>query len=538
MSGSEIEIEIDVIIIGCGPVGAVAANLLGSHGIRTLVLERDAEPHGMSRAISCDDESMRLFQRLGLADELRRDMREGDEILFTNGKGKTFADVQIGKVDFGMGHPSLLFYHQGEMERTLRAGLTRFPEVELRLGVEVVAIDQDAGGVIVTARDRATGAETRVRARYALACDGGRSEARRMAGIKLHGSRSEPWLTVTARLAPGEPPLQTRFNCDPRRPCFVAFIPPDYQRWELMLRSTDDLAEMEKPEKVRALIAPYIDPARVTIVRAAVYTFQNVVASTWRKGRLLLLGDAAHMMPPFMGQGLCSGFRDASNLVWKLVQVLRGATPDLLDTYESERRPHIEEMARVSTLLGHIFMARDPRIAFARDNLLLLLHRIPRVRRFIRDFEFKPLPAVERGFMTGGKRRSRSAPEGTMFLQPEVVDTAGRRVLLDELLGQGFAVIGMDIDPRAATPRGAHQFWDRLGTTFLQIRRAQGRPQARSDGQLEAVDVDGKLEAWFTRAGARLAVVRPDRFVFATGTAERGPSMMNELRAALGAGLS
>ncbi len=449
MSGSES--EIDVIIIGCGPVGAVAANLLGSHGIRTLVLERDAEPHGMSRAISCDDESMRLFQRLGLADELRRDMREGDEILFTNGKGKTFADVQIGKVDFGMGHPSLLFYHQGEMERTLRAGLTRFPEVELRLGVEVVAIDQDASGVTVTARDRATGEETRVRARYALACDGGRSEARRMAGIKLHGSRSEPWLTVTARLAPGQPPLPTRFNCDPRRPCFVAFIPPDYQRWELMLRSTDDLAAMEKPENVRDLIAPYIDPARVTIVRAAVYTFQNVVASTWRKDRLLLLGDAAHMMPPFMGQGLCSGFRDASNLVWKLVQVLRGATPICsTPTRASAGRTSKRWPASAPSSATSSWRATPGRLRAGQpaplappDPARPPLH--PRLR-------VQAPPAVERGFMTGGKRRSRSAPEGTMFLQPEVIDTAGRRVLLDELLGSGFAVIGMDTDPRSAAP--------------------------------------------------------------------------------------
>jgi 3-(3-hydroxy-phenyl)propionate hydroxylase len=282
------------------------------------------------------------------------------------------------------------------------------------------------------------------------------------------------------------------------------------------------------------MIAPYVDPARVTIVRAAVYTFQNVVASTWKKGRLLLLGDAAHMIPPFMGQGLCSGFRDASNLAWKLVQVLRGATPELLDTYESERRPHIEQMARVSTMLGRVFMARDPRIAFARDNLLLLLDRIPRVHRFIRDFEFKPLPAVERGFMTGGKRRSRSAPEGQMFLQPEVIDGAGRRVLLDELLGQGFAVIGMDVDPRLAVPGGARRFWERLGTTFLEIRRASGRIEARDDGHILAVDVDGKLEAWFASAGAQLAVVRPDRFVFAAGGAERGPAMMSELRSALG----
>lgn len=528
------ESETDVIIIGCGPVGAVAANLLGSHGVRTLVLERDAEPHGMSRAISCDDESMRLFQRLGLASELRQDMRTGNEIRFTNGRGKTFADIQIGKVDFGMGHPSLLFYHQGTMERTLRAGLSRFPEVELRLGVEVNGIAQDASGVTVTARDHMTGKDIRVRARYALACDGGRSKSRQLAGIKLRGSRSEPWLTVTARLAPGQEPLPTRFICDPRGPCFLAFIPPNYQRWELMLRPGDDPAVMETPAMVRAMIAPYIDPARVTVVRAAVYTFQNVVASTWRKGRLLLLGDAAHMIPPFMGQGLCSGFRDASNLAWKLVQVLRGATPELLDTYESERRPHIEEMAKVSTMLGRIFMARDPRIAFVRDNLLLLLDRIPRVHRFIRDFEFKPLPAVERGFMAGGKRRSRSAPEGTMFLQPEVLDATGRRVLLDELLGPGFAVIGMDVDPRAAAPRGARRFLERLGTTFIEIRRASGRIEARGDGRLEALDVDGKLEAWFARANAQIAVVRPDRFVFAAGDAERGPSMMTELRSALG----
>lgn len=528
-----IESEVDVVIIGCGPVGAVTANLLGSQGIRALVLERDAEPHGTPRAVSCDDEAMRVFQRIGLVDEIRREMRVGNEMRFTNGQGETFAHVALSGVDSGFGYPSLFFFHQGTLERILRSGFARYPQLELRLGVEVVGLSQDESGVTVTAQDRVSGEEIRVRARYALACDGGRSAARRLAGIKLEGTRSEPWLTVTVRLGPGQEPLPTRFVCDPRGPCFITSLPPDYQRFEMMLEASDDRAATEQPEAVNARIAPYLDPAKVTIVRAVVYTFQDALATTWQKGRVLLLGDAAHMMPPFLGQGLCSGFRDASNLTWKLAQVLRGASPALLGTYESERRPHAAEMAKVSGALGHIFMARDPKLAFARDKVLVLLGRIPRVHRFIRDFEFKPLPAVERGFMSGGKRRSRTAPEGTMFPQPEVLDATGQRVLLDEVLGPGFAVIGMGMDPRACVPAEARARWDEVGTTFVAVRRPGEPATEASQGLLSVVDADGKLEAWFSRAGAKIAVVRPDRFVFAAGNAGRGPAMLAEMRAAL-----
>ncbi len=523
MGGTPAAIETDVAILGCGPVGALAANLLGLHGVRAVVLERDAAPHGMPRAVSCDDESARTFQHIGLAERILGDMRKGEELRFTNGADQTFAEVDLRGNDFGLGYGQLYFYHQPTLEQALREGAVR-SGVPLHLGVEVQALVEERDHILISA------AGLRVRARYALACDGARSTARHLAHIDLEGTRSEPWLTVTVRLGPGQPPPATRFVCDPRRPHFVCVLPQGLVRFEIMLLPGEDPSTMERPETFRALLARHLDPDQATLLRAAVYTFRDAVARTWRRGRLLLLGDAAHQMPPFMGQGLCSGFRDALNLTWKLALVLRGAaSPSLLDSYEIERRPHVEEMAGVSRALGRIFMARDARAAFARDHLFALLDRIPRARRFIRGSEFKPLPAFERGLVAGGKRSSRRAPEGTMLIQPRVLrSTGGPPILLDEALGKGFAILGFGADPRALVPPSSRSFWEALGTTFLHVAPHDG------GGGGDVIDVTGKLQGWFERAGATYAIVRPDRFVFAAFDGPRASAMTDELRAALG----
>ncbi|WP_367128577.1 bifunctional 3-(3-hydroxy-phenyl)propionate/3-hydroxycinnamic acid hydroxylase [Saccharothrix sp. HUAS TT1] len=478
--------EFDVVVVGCGPVGALTANLLGARGVRTLVVERSTEPHGQPRAFSCDDEALRIYQQAGLRDVVARDMHQPDRAEYVNAKGRVFATIALDEVDFGLGARPLHFFDQPRLEAALRGGLDRFPHVTLRTGVELVRLDQDGDGVTAVLRD--ADGEAEVRARYVLGCDGARSTTRVAAGIKLTGaSYAEPWLAISGDVEPGGVRVpHTRFVCDWRRPAFVSPGAFGTYRLEFMLRPDEDAGEVARPESIARLVAPYVDPDRFTVTRAVGYTFHHLVAERWRAGRVFLLGDAAHQMPPFLGQGLCSGLRDAANLTWKLALALAG-DESLLDSYEAERRPHTEEMALTSVRLGRVFLVRRRFAAFVRDVVLRAVQTVPRVRAAVRHFEFKPLPAL---------------PDGrAMFPQPEVV-VGGERRLLDDVLGADFAVLGPGVD--AATARD----WQGPPARFLRVVR-EGDPRADDD----LVDVTGTLTAWFARHRTDVVVLRPDRFV-------------------------
>jgi 3-(3-hydroxy-phenyl)propionate hydroxylase len=517
--------EWEVIIVGCGPVGALTANLLGRMGVRTLVLERDVMPHGQPRAFSCDDEGLRIYQSAGLAEQVRRDMYQGRLVDYVGGSGQRFAELHPAETDFGYGYTPLWFFHQPWLERSLRDGLRRFAHVELRLGVGVEGLEQDGAGATVRCRD-VSGEERLFRARYVLACDGGRSRVRQLLDVTLAGrSYEEPWLAVSGTIQ-GEAPELCRFVCDPKRPAFVAVGPARQYRWEFMLQPGETREQMEAPATVARLISPYIDPSRVTINRAQVYGFHCLSAAEWRRGRVFLMGDAAHMMPPFMGQGLCSGLRDAANLTWKLRRVLRGQSGDaLLDTYERERRPHVQAMMDLSVKVGHLFLARSGAVASARDTLLRGLQHIPRVRRFIQHMEFKPLPMHEEGFYAGGRRSGRDAAEGSYFIQPPVRLAGGEEVLLDEVLGNDFAVLSRD----GAAAGEARQLARALGGRFLSVLSGAAANDSAEGGRA-VVDGSGRLGEWFDRHEADVVVLRPDRFVYGAARCDEVP----ELRAALG----
>ncbi len=503
--------EVDVVVVGCGPVGALTANLLGVHGVSTLVLERSVEPHGQPRAFSADDEALRIYQQAGLAEQILADMYPSPVAEYVNAKGKLFAELALSEVDFGLGYRPLYFFDQPTLEHTLRAGLDRFDHVTLRLGAEVAAMAPGPDAVMLTVR-AADGSTQTVRARYVLGCDGARSTVRTFAGINLVGSSyEEPWLAVSGDIQPhGVRVDRTRFVCDWRRPAFVSPGTHGSYRMEFMLMPGELVHQMERPATIAALIEPYVDPERFLVRRAVVYGFHNLVADRWRVGRVFLLGDAAHQMPPFMGQGLCSGLRDAANLVWKLALVLsRRADEDLLDTYEQERRPHAEAMARTSVQLGKVFLARSRTGAWARDAALRAIQTVPRVRRFLRHFEFKPLPAHDAGLMATGRRRG---VEGRMFPQPRVLAAGSPSPRpLDDVLGTGFALIGPGVDPQAADdPR-----WQGLPVTFLRVRPAA----TTLLGAADVGDTEGVLTTWFATNKAEVALLRPDRFVFAAGAA-------------------
>ncbi|MER5702859.1 bifunctional 3-(3-hydroxy-phenyl)propionate/3-hydroxycinnamic acid hydroxylase [Micromonospora sp. NPDC002296] len=529
--------DVDVAVIGCGPVGALTANLLGARGVRTLVVERNPSPQDRPRALCCDDEALRIYQQAGLIEQVSRDLHTVPVAEYVNGEGRAFATVVLAEVDFGLGHPPLSVVDQRPLERALRAGLGRFDHVVLRLGVELVALRQDTDGVTLVLRDMITLDSRTVRARYVLGCDGARSTTRAATGIGVVGSRyAEPWLEISGEVAPdGIRVDRTTFVCDWRRPAFASPGAEGSYRMEFMLRPGETADEMRRPETIGALVEPYVDPLRFAVTGAVVNTYHHFVARQWRVGRVFLLGDAAHRTPPFMGQGLCGGLRDAANLSWKLALVLAGdADPTLLETYEIERRTHTAAMARTSARLGRVLQVRSRSAAWLRDNALGVLQTVPRIRRFVRHLEFRPLPVCPTGLMAGGRC---AGGVGTMFPQPRVATAAVPAPhLLDEALGVGFAVLGFG---GAAEPSRGE--WREPAVRFAVVHQAgtapEGLPPVRGYGgaeRVDLVDVDGTISAWLRRHRVEAVVLRPDRFVYGVVAAGETGRAGRALAAALG----
>jgi 3-(3-hydroxy-phenyl)propionate hydroxylase len=371
----------DVVIVGRGPVGATLANLLGLCGVRTLVLERESHAYHLPRAVHFDDECMRVFQTIGLAESILPHVILSPGMRFVDAEARLILDWPRSQDPTPMGWHLSYRFHQPDLEEILINGLRRWPQVELRNRCDVFALDEDEGGVRVRYEDLSNGQLAEVRAGYVVGCDGARSLVRRFIGAGMDDlGFHERWLVVDALLKRersdlGDYSIQ---HCDPRRPATYIRGTGNRRRWEITAHPDEDAQAVTQPVKIWELLSRWIAREEAEIERAAVYTFHSAIAKQWRNGRLLLAGDSAHQTPPFLGQGMCAGIRDVANLAWKLGYVIAGrAEASLLDTYQSERSPHVREFIELAIRLGGVINTKATEAGLAtgeaRDNAAVKL---------------------------------------------------------------------------------------------------------------------------------------------------------------------
>jgi 3-(3-hydroxy-phenyl)propionate hydroxylase len=465
----------DVILVGLGPTGVVLANLLGAQGWTVSVFEAATQIYELPRAVHFDDEAMRIFQMIGLAAEIEATTAKvaGMDMLNTEGALLARYIAPTGASPFG--------WHQGYMcdqpqvETILRQGLTRYPEVNVNLGCEVLAIEKQADGVEIQVR----GAEGTFRhyAKFAIGCCGSRSIVRNAIGTGLKDFHADQrWLVVDVSLhREVELPSVTVQYCEPSRPSTFVPTPGKLRRFELMVMPDEDPQALLAPARLTQLLQRWLTPEDYSIHRAALYTFHALIAEKWRDGPLLIAGDAAHQMPPFLGQGLCAGVKDAANLAWKLDYVLQGiADARLLDTYQEEREAHVAAVIEADLWLSGIIQTTDVNLARQRDEQMLAADPAQNLLR----------PPV---IPLGGALCQSAPPARLPFIQPVLP----QGLLHDDLLGKGFALLG-DIRPSD---------WAQSVLTHLSTYCS--------------LTPEPQISEWLANISARAVLIRPDRYVLA-----------------------
>ncbi len=516
----------DVLIVGAGPVGLVCALLLGRRGWRVTVLERWPEPYAQPRAVHFDDEVARLLADAGISDQIGRLTEPADVYEWRNGEQQTLLRFDYAGAG-PSGWPLASMMHQPGLEDALREAAASAEGLSVLSGHEAMALTEGEEQVEVVARD-AAGEQHAFTAAWVVGCDGANSFLR----AKMPTEMTDlgfffDWLIVD--IVPNEARTWDPTNlqiCDPQRPTTVVSSGPGRRRWEFMRMPGEVVDDLNREETAWQRLAPWgMTPDTCTLERHAIYTFQARWTDQWRCGRLLLAGDSAHLMPPFAGQGMCSGIRDAANLSWKLDLVLRGlARDELLDTYTSERSAHVQHAIGMSVELGKVICVTDPEQAAQRDAFMISQGADPT----------RILPPLPPSTLTTGVVHRTAGGEpapgaGVLTPQPRLT-YRGRTGLLDDVVGSGLLLVCTE-DPQASLEDDQQAFLDSVGAHVLHVLPAGASGTSSAD---EAIDVDGAFLAYLAEGGYVAALIRPDHYLFGAATSmSELPELVSDLRGQL-----
>ena len=499
----------DVVQIGYGPVSEIMALALARQGRQVAVFERWRERYALPRAVCIDHELYRVLSALGMAEQLPAVSHAGPDYRWFNAEWKELLSIDW-KSESISGGPEVNFVHQPTLETMFEDQVQACPNVHLHLGWEAIAVSQTADYAELRVRDVDSGEERTVRAKYLIGADGANSLVRQaIGGTQEDRGFEADWLVIDVLPHAGvtlDIPPAAQW-CNPARPTTI--VPAGvkdgryFRRWEFMRLPHETRESLEHEHVAWELLAPWVTPDQATIVRHKVYTFRSLLANTWRKGRLLIAGDAAHVMPPFMGQGMCAGLRDDWNLAWKLNLVLDGKADDrLLDTYQPERRPHVSDVIDLSMYLGRIICIPDAAKAAERDAAFFGGTAPPP----------PAFPSLTDGILRRGADGAVQAPAG--LLSPHGTVRVGQRQgRFDELVGLGFVLVSRSASVEVALGEPQRALLDALGVRRVTVAAA-GTPAA--DGTL--VDLDAKFIPYMERLGITSMLVRPDFYLYGAVT--------------------
>jgi 3-(3-hydroxy-phenyl)propionate hydroxylase len=504
--------DCDVAVVGAGPTGLTLGNLLGKAGLSVMLVERNDTTVQAPRAVSIDDESLRTMQAAGLVEDVLADVAIDYGYQYISTSNHVFAQVEPTSREFGWTKRNA--FDQPVMEATLYKGLARYPTVTKLFNHAFESVKEDEDGVSLFVKEPG-GAIRTIRTRYLAACDGARSALRKSIGAQLTGSTyRERWLIVDLAQTRERFRL-TRVLCNPKRPTICLPGPDGKRRYEFMVHNGESDEEISSPEKVRELLAMFGPDADSPVVRRQVYTFHARMADRWNTSRIFLGGDAAHLTPPFAGQGMNSGVRDAHNLAWKLTCVVKGELgAGLLDSYQKERAPHAWSLIELAVNIGKVMMPTSRAQAFLVQSAFKLMRFVPPLHAYFAQMKYKPKPFYKDGFLLADDGGLNVV--GRMQPQPTVERLDRSRVKLDELAGDGFALIAYGENAQETLSAcEAHDFGlPRLAR--IAINPHYMNIDRLGDPSLVAVrEVDELFEKRLPKGREILIIIRPDRYAAA-----------------------
>ena len=489
----------DVAIVGFGPTGAIAAGLLGQKGIRTFVCDRLNEVYDKPRAIALDHEILRVFQQMGVAEKVQSFMEPFTDSVFYGVDGQVIKRMSTVAAPYPLAQPPSVVFSQPPVEKILREHAQSQPSVQVQLGLTLTSLTHTPEAATLTLTDEA-GRISLVQAKYVIGCDGASSSVRAFAGIELEDlGFDEPWLVVDVVINESglaKLPKTSVQYCNPQRPATYLICPGQHRRWEISINAGEDPKQLATPEGAWKLLAPWLTENDGTLWRQASYRFHALVAKQWRSGCIFLAGDSAHQQPPFLGQGMCQGVRDAVNLCWRLQAVLQqGAADTLLDSYGVERKAHVTELTTRIKGIGKLITERDVDKARARDAKLLsdcggVVTPVPR-----QDVQ----PALTVGLLGSVTHPAR----GRIFPQAVILCEPNEKVRMDDVYPAGWQII----------------FAPDVGDEFFHATQGHHLPELLSLklGSPELTETEGVLAQWFAEQGVQAAIVRPDHYIYGVG---------------------
>ena len=505
----------EVAILGAGPVGLTIANYLSKQGIQVMVVEQLDRLIDYPRAIGIDDESLRTIQSLGLVDQVLPHTTPNHAMRFLTPKGRCFADIQPLTREFGFSRRNAFI--QPQVDQVLLNGLTQYEQTQVLFSRELTEFIQDANGVTLKLHTR-EGQQEVIQAQYLIACDGGNSLVRRRLNIAFDGKTApNQWIVIDIDNDPLATP-HIYLCCDPVRPYVSAALPHGIRRFEFMVMPGETQEELSKPENIAKLLSKVLPTTDgIEVIRQRVYTHNARIAEKFRVDRILLAGDAAHIMPVWQGQGYNSGMRDAFNLAWKMALVIQGkAAAELPDSYQIERKDHAKAMIDLSVMAGHVLAPPKQWQGIIRDGISYVLNYIKPIKQYLLEMRFKPMPKYQDGALL--PQTDKHSPVGKMFIQPQVQLASGETVLLDDVLGNDFAIIAWGVDPKWGLSDSSMQQWQKLGVKFIQVIPAVQlkHPQPKHSADVITIgDLGTEIRSWFGKTTGSVVILRPDRFVAA-----------------------